>query len=105
MKYIQQSFDQTGVAVFIMEGGKEKVVPTFSLNPEQEIKELFYYIEGVKELKNIYYTNNMMDYKIEDTIEGFVNEYGCLPGDLMDELLSGFPYITGDTMYTLCFYK
>lgn len=95
MRYKQRSLDQTGLAVYIMEDGSTKEVPTFSVNPVEEAKQLMKYIKGVKFLDTVFYTCNLMDYKTEDIVKDFVQKKGYLPEDYLDELVSGFPHISG----------
>jgi hypothetical protein len=107
MRFIQKSIDQTGVAVFELEDGDEKVIPLFSLTPYEEALKIREYLSSsVKVLKNVYYSNNMMKYKIEDKIEKFVKKYNYLPEELMYDLASGFPYTVGEKLeYTKKYYK
>lgn len=97
MKFIQKSLDQTGVAVFELDNGKEKTVPLFSLNPCEEAREIFRYTENATKLRAVYYSNNLIDgYRVEEALRDFVNKHNYLSEDLMDELASGFPFILGE---------
>lgn len=108
MEFQQTSLDQTGVAVLIMEDGSEKIIPLFSFNPIREVQELvkeFEFFSTCQGIKNVYFTNNLMETKIEDTIEKYREGHLCLPEDYMEELLSGFPYIFGIHKNTISFYS
>lgn len=97
MKFIQKSLEQTGVAKFELVNGKEKIIPLFSLTPSEEAYEILRYSNDLVKLKAVYCSNNLMEgYRIEDAIKDFINEYGYLSEDLMDELASGFPFILGE---------
>ena len=92
LKLFRTSLEQTGVAMFINSEGKEKAVPLFSNEPCEEARKLRDIFIDYK-LKDIYYSNNMIDYKIEDLIKNFKNEHGFLPEDYIEELVCGFPHI------------
>ena len=96
MKLYQRNLDQTGVA--IIEIGLENVyeVPLYSLEPVQEAQDLAkkYFPLGAI-IKSIYVTNNLMSTKIEDIIKIYRKTHLDLPEDLMEELVSGFPFVYG----------
>ena len=88
----QTSLDQTGMAIFKTENDEEIQVPLFSLTPCEEARELNTYIDG--ELKHVFITNNLCEYRIENEIEAYKNEHnGAVSEELMDQLASGFPFI------------
>ena len=105
-KLKQTSLDQTGMAIFETTEGKEKYVPLFSLHPIEEANNLMALIPGLSFRKNIYFSNNLLTYKIEDAIEEYMKDRKNLPEDYMEELVSGFPFIKGlDPQSTIAFYK
>ena len=91
----QTSIDQTGIAIFETINGEEKQIPLYSLAPcEEAQKELAPYIEG--ELKHVFITNNLCEYRIEDEIRDYKETYnGSILEEYMDQLASGFPFIEG----------
>lgn len=95
MKKLKQiSLDQTGVAILDIDG-TEKVFPLYSNTPSLEAGEVAsFYFDA--EIKNVFVTNNMLDYRIEDCIEDYRKNYNSsvLPEDYMEELVSGFPFLT-----------
>lgn len=99
-KLFRTSIEQTGAAVF-KAGDKEKIIPLFSNNPLNEARSITI---GDYQLEHIFYTNNLLDYKIEDLIRDFINENKFLPEDYMEELVSGFPFIMGISKnYCFCY--
>ena len=92
----QISLDQTGVAILDIDG-KEKVFPLYSTTPTAEAEEVASFYSGSVEIKNVFVTNNMLDYKMEDFIIDYQKNYklNVLPEDYMKELVSGFPFVTG----------
>lgn len=97
MKLQQTSLDQTGVAILILKGNKEKLLPLYSTNPVEEANKLVKnYFPDCEVIKAVYFTNNLMPTKIEDVIEKYEERYGYLPENYVEELLSGFPYIIGE---------
>lgn len=91
----QTSIDQTGIAIFETINGEEKQIPLYSLAPcEEAQRELVPYIEG--ELKHVFITNNLCEYRIENVIRDYKKEHcGAISEELMDQLASGFPFIEG----------
>lgn len=96
MKLQQMNLDQTGVAIIALKEDKEKILPLFSLNPVEEAQEIVknYYPE-CETVRAVYFTNNLMETKIEDIIGKYRENHSCLPENYMEELLSGFPFIIG----------
>lgn len=97
MKELKQiSLDQTGVAILNVDG-TEKVFPLYSNTPTAEADEIASLYLGDVEVKNVFITNNLLDYKIEDCIIDYQKFFNSdiLPEDYMGELVSGFPFITG----------
>ena len=95
--------EQTGVAIFIDKKGDEKMIPLFSDNPCEEARGLKVNFED-KILANVFYSNSLLNYKVEDLIEDFVRKYGCLPENYVDELVNGFPFIIGrNTNFMYCY--
>jgi hypothetical protein len=94
-KLKQTSLDQTGVAVLKLIDG-DKVIPLFSENPIKEANEVGSLFPLGTEVKNVFVANNMLDFKIEDCIKDFQTYLpNTLPEDMMEELVSGFPYTYG----------
>ena len=105
-KLFRQNINQTGIAIFEMENGSTEYIPLYSLHPSIEAIKIMEYKKGIKELSHVFYSNNLMDYKVEDKIEDFKKEYGFLPEEYMEDLVSGFPYIRGfETENSMKFYK
>ena len=98
MKLQQANLDQTGVAILEMKGSsEEKILPLFSLNPVGEAQEVVkYYFPECETIRAVYFTNNLMEVKIEDIINKFRETSLALPENYMEELLSGFPFIIGN---------
>lgn len=94
VKLFRTSIEQTGIAVFINSKGEEKVIPLFTEAPCEEARELRGIIPNYF-LLDVYYTNNLLDYKPESLIRNFINKHGFLPENYIDELVSGFPGIVG----------
>lgn len=103
VKLFRTSIEQTGAAIFTNSEGEEKVIPLFTEAPCEEARELRGIIPDY-ELKDVYYTNNFFDYKLEDLIRNFINKHGFLPENYMDELVSGFPGIVGRNDSSCCCY-
>ena len=94
-KLKQTSLDQTGVAVLKLED-EDKVIPLFSENPIKEANEVGALFPLGTEVKNVFVANSMLDFKIEDCIKDFQTYFpNTLPEDMMEELVSGFPYTYG----------
>lgn len=109
MKLQQTSLDQTGVAILTMQDKSEKIIPLFSVDPVTEANSLVenYFKESCEAIKAVYFTNNLMETKIEDMISSYKESHGyaILPEDYMEELISGFPYIIGEEVtYKKAFY-
>lgn len=107
MKLQQTSLDQTGIAILELNNGEEKHIPLFSLKPVEEANNIVrdYFSSYCKNIKAVYFTNNLMDSKIEDLIESYRKNRKNLPENYMDELLSGFPYIIGINSFTKFIYS
>ena len=107
-KIKQTSLDQTGIVIYETDNSL-KTIPLFSLTPMEEATQILVDIEKITHkvcnLKHVFVANNLLDYRVEDAIKNFVNTYNFLPENLMDELVSGFPFIQGyDLGYTKMFY-
>ena len=88
----QTSIDQTGIAIFKSENNESINIPLFSLTPFDEAEELAVYVEG--ELKDIFISNNLCDYRIEDEIRDYKKKnLGSIPEEFMEQLASGFPFV------------
>lgn len=105
MKYIQTSIDQTGIAIF-SDGER---IPLFSEDPISEAQKILEKLSKSNDelqLKNVFITNNLLDVKIEDLIAEYTySRPEVLPEDLMDELLSGFPGVQGNTTVEKIFFS
>lgn len=106
MRLQQTSLDQTGVAILNLDG-EEKHIPLFSLSPVEEIHEFVRenypsYDEFI--IKAVYFTNNLMKFKIEDLILEYRETHNNLPENYVEELLSGFPYIIGINTFSMFLY-
>lgn len=100
------SIYQTGLAIFVDEDGNEKRVPLFTHVPFNEAKELQkQHFKNYYSIKGIFYTNEMMSYRMEDLIKEFLNKHHFLPQNYVDELASGFPHIPGHNPSFVHFYK
>ena len=101
MKLLRTSIQQTGVAIVDQEGNI-KQIPLYSNKPCAEARKL-----GRKfgyEVKSVFYTNSLMDYRIEDCIRDFKEKYGFLPENYIEEIVSGFPFIPGmNESYCYCY--
>lgn len=97
MKLQQTSLDQTGVAILRMNGeSSEKQIPLFSLKPVEEAQSIVSsFFPTCERIEAVYFTNNLMEVKIEDIIANYRKNHENLPEDYMEELLSGFPYVIG----------
>lgn len=90
----QTNLEQTGIAIFETETNEKKQIPLFSLSPCEEAREMSTYIDG--ELKHVFITNNLCEYRIENEIKDYKKEHdGVIPEEFMDQLASGFPFIEG----------
>ncbi len=96
-KIKQTSLDQTGIAVIQLING-HKLIPLFSENPMEEANEITLQLPvPIAMIKHVFISNNMLDYKIEDCIRHFQIAFPkVLPEDMMEELVSGFPYTYGE---------
>lgn len=90
-KLFRTCIEQTGIAVYTNKDGEEIRRPMFSNNPQEEAREVANLTGDI--LLCTFYSNNMMDYKIEEEINKFVKRNGFLPENYMEELISGFPFI------------
>ena len=94
-KLKQTSLDQTGIAILKIKD-EYKVIPLFSENPIKEANEVGALFPLGTEVKNVFVANSMLDFKIEDCIKDFQTYLpNTLPEDMMEELVSGFPYTYG----------
>ena len=91
----QTSIDQTGIAIFIMNGtGEEKQIPLFSSKPCDEANEIAKYIDGKK--IHVFFTNNLLEYDILTELRRYEREHhGSISEEYMDQLASGFPFVEG----------
>lgn len=100
-KLFQTSIQQTGVALLEIEGEKERVIPLFSRGPVEEanrfVKNLHNKLNKNIIIKNVFYSNNLMDYKIEDLVRDFIKENGFLPSNYINDMVSGFPFICSNS--------
>lgn len=102
-KLFRTSIEQTGIAIFLGEYDEEIYRPMFSNNPCAEARDISF-VTGDR-LKDVFYSNNLLDYKIEDIIKDFVREHGCLPENYVEELVNGFPFIIGRNTNLMYCYK
>ena len=106
MKLQQINLDQTGVAILTFNDRSEKIIPLFSCNPIQEIQEMAELYFPQCTIQSVYFTNNLMETKIESIISKYRETNIGLPEDYMEELISGFPYIHGNEFEnTIIFYS
>ena len=105
MKLQQETLDQTGIGILI-ENGKERAIPLYSLNPVEEAQYIVKNsINKIEIIKAVYFSNNLMETKIEDIIKEYRESNRALPEDYMEELLSGFPYVNREeTLYKKVYY-
>lgn len=104
MKLKITSLEQTGIAIFRDKEGKEKYVPLFSDNPCEEARGLFARDMKAFTLTNVFYTNQMCNYKIETVVKEFVEKHKFLPENYIEEIVSGFPHIGGMcTNFNFCY--
>lgn len=104
MKLKITSLEQTGVAIFKDKEGNEKHIPLFSDNPCEEARGLFAMDTKASLLTNVFYTNQMCNYKIEMVVKEFVGKNKFLPENYIDEMASGFPFVFGkNTNYCYCY--
>lgn len=92
----QTSLEQTGIALFETEKGVSKF-PLFSLKPVEEARDILAHCEGLNKILHVFTSNNLLQYKIEDSIQDFQAYEGqdILPEDLVRDLASGFPFTSG----------
>lgn len=103
MKLFRTSIEQTGVTIVEDNEGNLKQIPLYSNSPCKEAR-VFAGAFGCK-IKDTFYTNSMMDYKIEDCVRDFEEKYGFLPENYMDEMVNGFPFIHGMVKNYCYYYK
>jgi hypothetical protein len=103
MKLQQTSLDQTGVAILTI-NNKDIVKPLFSLEPVSEAQELVRLYLKEATIKAVYVTNNLMPTKIEDVIDEYKENHLDLPEGYMEQLLSGFSFIDGFSVFTKSYY-
>ena len=99
-KLKQTSLDQTGIAILSPEKNslEEIKIPLFSEKPTKEANELLLLFPSGTIIRHVFISNNLLDYKIEDCIKEFQKEFSnVLPENMMDEMVSGFPFIRGYT--------
>lgn len=92
------SIDQTGIAVINLGNNKEEIIPLFSENLVEEAHKLLPLFGEEATVKHVFISNNMLTYKIEDLITDYRKDHHnpyILPEVYMEELISGFPFITG----------
>lgn len=99
-KLIQRSLDQTGAAVYTSDSGEERIIPLYSRKPQEEAYVLMENLPKYS-LEYVFYTNNMMDYKLEEFIRNEYKEHGYLCEASMYELLTGFPFIITGRFVTI----
>ena len=105
MKLQQTSLDQTGVAILSMNGKEEKQIPLFSLKPVEEAQSIVEnFFPACERIEAVYFTNNLMETKIEDIISNYRKNHKNLPENYMEELLSGFPYVIGISTFSKFLY-
>ena len=105
IKLKRTSVTQTGIAILVDKEGNTKQIPLYSNNPCDEARELRE-LDGLNNytVKDVFYTNNMMEYKIEKVIENFVRINHFLPESIVDEMVMGFPGIIGfNNNYCYCY--
>jgi hypothetical protein len=102
MKLKITSLEQTGIAIFRDKEGKEKYIPLFSDNPCEEARGLFARDMEASVLTDVFYTNQMCNYKIETVVKEFVDKHKFLPENYIEEMVSGFPHM-GECAQTLIF--
>ena len=91
----QTNLNQTGVAIISLESGNKKIIPLFSLKPMEEAEKLANMIPKARRPIDVFVTNNLLDYKIEDEIREVVSNKGYLPEALVDEAALGIPFVQG----------
>ena len=102
MKLFRVSVEQTGALVAEDSNKNIKIIPLYSDNPCEEAREIIR--DAGYKFIGTYYSNNLMDYKIEDVIRNFVKRNGFLPENYLGELVSGFPFIVGmNENYCFCY--
>lgn len=99
MKLQQTSLDQTGVVILTI-NNKDVIKPLFSLEPVSEAQELVRLYLKEATIKAVYVTNNLMPTKIEDVIDEYKENHSDLPEGYMEQLLSGFSFINGFSVFT-----
>lgn len=103
MKYklVRTSINQTGASLFINERtGEEKIIPMFTKNPCEEAR-------GIQipnyTLKWTVYSNNLLDYKLDELINDFIAKNKFLPENYVEEIVLGFPFTSGVNKRNYCF--
>ena len=94
----QTSLNQTGIAVISLapeSSDNIKITPLFSLKPSEEADKLAKMIPNAVKVKDVFLTNNMLDYKIEDKVKAFVESENYIPESLVDEMALGIPFVVG----------
>lgn len=98
-KFQQTSINQTGITILELANSEEKIIPLFSERPNEEAEEILTFFEEAR-IKSTLITNNLMDYKIENEVKKYKDDHnGALSEDLINQLVSGFPYIEGYNSY------
>ena len=104
MKLKITSLEQTGIAIFRDKEGKEKYIPLFSDNPCEEARGLFARDMKASIHTDVFYTNQMCNYKIETVVKEFVDKHKFLPENYIEEIVSGFPHVGGMcTNFNFCY--
>lgn len=99
----QTSIDQTGVAIMEMSDGTTKEFPLFSARPLSEAKQLMEDIPNIASIKDIFITGNLMAHKIEQDVEYYMKNFGIFPEDIMEEMVSGFPFVFTGSPYSISY--
>lgn len=98
-KFIQTNLNQTGVAIFSCKDEEDIIIPLFGRAPLIEARSIEaegHILPNNYSLKNTFISNNLLDYRIEDAIKDFINREGFLPEDMVDDIVTGFPFIEGE---------
>ena len=89
----QTDLDQTGYVIFT--NGER--IPLFNSNATDE---------GIKiatklglEIENIFITSNILDVSLTDLVEEYMVYNKNLPEDLAEDVISGFPPVSGTNKY------
>ena len=102
IKLRRTSIEQTGVVILEDKNGDTRQLPLYSDNPCDEAREVAS-ILGCR-VVNVYYSNNLMEFKIQDLIRDFIDANNFLPENFMDEMVMGFPFIFGiENNYCYCY--